>query len=195
MRRLTVTIEELQKVFFCDAENGALYWKPREIEDFKGATQAAQEKLHKWWNKKYAHQKVMGTVSKGYTSVLWKGGVKKMHQIVWALHHGKMPNDQIDHINGDRSDNRISNLREATQQQNAMNRGADKKSTSKYVGVSWSNSHGKWVAQIQSGKKNKRIGYFRTEIEAAEAYQKEAIALRGEWARPVMFDKAQEAAR
>lgn len=88
----------------------------------------------------------------------------------------------VDHINGDKLDNRIENLRLVTHAQNMLN-WDNRRGTSIYRGVSWNSERNKWKAQIQLNNKNKPIGRFNTEIEAAKAYDLEAKKLFGEFAR------------
>lgn len=81
----------------------------------------------------------------------------------------------------DRSDNRISNLREATRSQNAMNARKQRDNTSGFKGVSrW---RGKWQAKIQRDGKQRFLGAFSTPQDAALAYKNAAINLHGEFAR------------
>lgn len=93
---------------------------------------------------------------------------------------------ETDHINGDRLDNRRENLRIVTKNQNQRNT-KPRKGTSEYKGVSYYKSKrhktGYWVARIQVDGKVKRLGYFKTEKEAAIAYNKAAKAHYGEYAR------------
>jgi hypothetical protein len=94
------------------------------------------------------------------------------HRLAWFYVHGKWPDHQIDHINGDKKDNRIANLRQATCSENMQNiRLAQKRSKSGVRGVSWVASRSRWVAQISVGGKQKNLGRF-DDIEAAiNAYQ------------------------
>lgn len=89
---------------------------------------------------------------------------------------------QVDHINGDKLDNRISNLRKCTNQENNRNTKSRKGSTSKYKGVSWDSANKKWISQICIGNnKHIKIGRFTCEIEAAKSYDNEAKNHFGEF--------------
>lgn len=90
---------------------------------------------------------------------------------------------EVDHINRNPLDNRKVNLRVATRSQNLQNRTSKKDAfTSNYKGVSWDKTRTKWRATIQLDKKSKTIGRFRTEKEAALAYNEKAKELHGEFA-------------
>jgi hypothetical protein len=90
-----------------------------------------------------------------------------MHREIMGL----SPGDRItvDHINRDRLDNRRSNLRLLSHSDNCRNRGADRGSTSAFVGVSWDRTHGKWIASAHWGGKRIALGAFTEEIDAALA--------------------------
>jgi hypothetical protein len=89
---------------------------------------------------------------------------------------------QIDHINGNRKDNRKCNLRKATPRQNRFNT-VKYKGISKYKGVSWNKKVKKWRAAIHFNKKYYSLGYFYNECDAAIAYNKKALELFGEYAK------------
>lgn len=95
---------------------------------------------------------------------------------------GIKPGFQADHINGDRLDNRRSNLRHATCAQNSENR-EKVRGNSQFKGVGQRKDTQKWRAIIQKGATVHYIGQFSTEVEAALAYNKVAISLFGEFAR------------
>jgi hypothetical protein len=89
---------------------------------------------------------------------------------------------EVDHINGNGLDCRRSNLRLATHKQNLRNQAAHS-GTSRYKGVSWNRQRNGWDAQICLNGKNRYLGRFRTEVEAAKAYNEGARLHFGEFAR------------
>ncbi len=115
---------------------------------------------------------------KGYVSVTACGKTVGYHRLVWLLHNRRMPVNQIDHINGDRSDNAIGNLREASSAENCRNRRSSKQ---RAKGIYL--FRGRFFkASIQHQGKRKFLGVFRTPDEAAHAYNKAAVRLNGEFA-------------
>ena len=110
---------------------------------------------------------------------------KQLHRLLMEIHHPELrdnPKLMVDHINGDKLDNRKENLRLATNQQNQMNSKPHKNSTSKYKGVSWDKSRNKWIVLIKIGNKRKHIGRYQNEREAALAYDEVAKKIFGEYA-------------
>ena len=88
----------------------------------------------------------------------------------------------VDHIDGNGLNCQKDNLRICTHSQNQHNSGIRRNNTSGYIGVSWSKREEKWIAQITVNGKVKRIGAFDDVIEAAKAYDEEALSKRGEFA-------------
>lgn len=90
------------------------------------------------------------------------------HRVAWAMTYGEWPLLHIDHADGVRSNNKISNLRQATNQENTRNRGRGANNTSGYKGVSFEKRCGKWSAGVKVSGVRKFLGYFQTTEEANE---------------------------
>lgn len=130
-----------------------------------------------------------GTVNNnGYIAIKIDGVLYTGHRLAWLWVYGEFPDAEIDHINRDRSDNKISNLRPATSAQNKVNRGKNPRNTSGITGVSFSSARGKFVAQISHGAKNRNLGRFETLADAIRAREAAADRFHGE------FQPTQEAA-
>lgn len=95
---------------------------------------------------------------------------RDIHRLV-LLAFNRQSNLQVDHINGDKKDNRLENLRYLTARENATAYRIKQKTTSKHVGVCWDKTRKKWRANIMIDKKRKEIGRFKSEIDAYKAYQ------------------------
>lgn len=104
------------------------------------------------------------------------------HRLAWLYMTGKWPVADIDHINRDKSDNRFDNLREATRQQNIWNSRTRSNSTTGYKGVSYRKDIKKWRAFIAIKGKLCTIGNFDSPELAADAYDKKAKEVHGEFA-------------
>lgn len=108
-----------------------------------------------------------------------------MHRAIWELKRGVIPEKHvIDHKNHDGLDNQVENIRCVEPKHNQRNQRIqiNPEKHSVYKGVSWLKNLKKWEAYITTGDKKDRIGCFSSEIDAAEAYNKEAIARFGEFA-------------
>lgn len=141
-------------------EGGQLYWKNCTKPRLNG-------------------KKAGCTDSAGYAVVKISGKVYKAHRVIWFLCNGYWPEGWIDHIDGNKSNNSLENLREVTFSQSNANRGkTSKPKASKYKGVT-KNRHYTWKATIQ----DKFLGCFPTEELAAEAYNKAAKEIFGKHAK------------
>jgi hypothetical protein len=99
------------------------------------------------------------------------------HRLAWLYTTGHWPTHEIDHINGDPSDNRIANLREATRQQNTRNQRIGTRNKSGYKGASWNKRDGVWRAFISRNGKTRHLGTFETAEQAHSAYCRAAKEL------------------
>lgn len=121
--------------------------------------------------------------SNGYHNICVDGRTYKAHRLAWLYMTGKWPNHQIDHANGNRGDNRFSNLREATNSQNQQNRGIQTSNTSGHKGVHYFPRKRPWRASIRRAGKQIHLGCFATKEEAAKAYADAAKIYHGKFAK------------
>lgn len=147
-----------------DPSNGIFRW----IEAGKGRTVGA----------------VAGFASRGkppYWQLKHAGKWYPAHRVAWFLVHGEWPKGILDHKNGNSLDNRISNLREATFSENAMNRPGKPQANVPYKGV-WLRKN-KYVAEIAINRKRMHLGVFDTAEAAHTAYSAAAAKHHGEFSR------------
>lgn len=105
------------------------------------------------------------------------------HRLAWLYVHGVWPSDEIDHIDGDKSNNRISNLRHATKAENRRNIPIRSNNTSGVKGVDFCRRTGKWRAFVSIEGKTRHLGYFSKIEDATAARVRAAISVYGEFAR------------
>lgn len=128
-----------------------------------------------------------GTVNQnGYRLIFILNKRVREHRLAFLYVKGNMPekNRDVDHINGNRSDNRWENLRTCTRSENLQNKRKNGYGTSKYRGVSFYKNRNKYEAYIDKNGKRKKLGYFDREIDAARAYDEAAKEMFGEFASP-----------
>ena len=174
MRAEQIPVEVLLRLLAYDRETGGLTWRVRAESEFVSARYPARAAAS--WNKRHAGKPAFTCRVKGYLVGAIKRVSVKAHRVAWAIQTGAWPAAEIDHINGVRDDNRISNLRCVEQRENAKNRRlrADNRS-----GINGVHSEGRlWRANISVGGKLKNLGRFKT-LDAAAAARAAAETLHG----------------
>jgi len=106
--------------------------------------------------------------SKGYKRITYRESTCLVHRLVWKWWYGYDP-EEIDHINGNKSDNRIDNLRSVSCSTNNRNRPMQCNNTSGFTGVAWYKSIGRWSARVKVNRKTVHIGVYDTPQEANAA--------------------------
>lgn len=146
-------------------EDGTLSWKWRPKSMFKS------ERSQKVWNTKYCNRPAFRTVgAKGYFCGRVFGRKQQAHNVVFKMHYGYEP-ELVDHIDGDRKNNRPGNLRPADHSSNMRNAKLRRDNKSGVPGVRWDKRAKKWEAKIGigHGTRAKVLGRFKTFDEAASA--------------------------
>ena len=108
----------------------------------------------------------------GYRRIGLDKKVYLAHRLIFMMHHGFLP-EVVDHIDGNKLNNRIENLREATKSQNCQNQKTPINNTSSYKNVRWSKSKAKWCVNLRVKTKDIHIGYYK-DIELADLVAQEA---------------------
>jgi hypothetical protein len=150
---------DLQKLFTYSFVEGALYWND-------------------------SSSRLAGSVNggRGYVRVCIDYITYGRHRLVWAYFYGDPGFQIVDHVNNDRSDDRIENLRLATESDNRRNSRMYCTNTSGFKGVTLEKSVNKWKAYIYRNNRRIHLGIFRHKEEAAAAYAKAAQELHGAFA-------------
>jgi hypothetical protein len=160
----TMPLEELLSWVKVDVETGEIFWNYRPDK-------APQ------WNGKYAGKHAGGMTSTGYWVVNIRCVHHSAHHIVWRVANGYWPSE-LDHIDGDRLNNRLSNLREVTRTENQRNRGVSPSHPTGVFGVTFNKKAQKWRAVIAGRSVRKHLGLF-TSFEDAVAARRAAEVLCG----------------
>ena len=158
-----VPIHILHEKLFYNPDTGDLAWKNNTL-----------------WTK--AGHKA-GTNCNGYIKVSINRIIMPAHRIALAMTNGSWPFGEVDHINGNRSDNRLCNLREVTHQQNCLNRSKANNNKSGYAGVSWHSGGKKWQAHISIAGKSIYLGLFESAESARDARNEAAQKAYGAFAK------------
>lgn len=153
----------LRQLIDYDPQTGAMTWRKRGPEFFKSDGYRSAEGCAANWNSRNAGKPALAAKSHGYLCGRLFDRTVKAHRVAWAIARGEWPK-HIDHINGDKADNRLCNLRSVTVAENNKNLSMRCDNTSGTVGVRYDAARKLWKAEIA----NKFIGRFET-MEAAKA--------------------------
>ncbi len=160
------TQKELHEILDYDPETGIFTWKHRQLHLFKKS---------KWrkrncnaWNTHYAGTKA-GCFDGRYIVINVKGKSCLAHRLAYIYVYGDIGDDEIDHINWNGTDNRISQLRRVDRTGNQLNMYPRSDNTSGVVGVGYDKSRSLWTAHISGGGKQKNLGRFADFIDAVKA--------------------------
>jgi hypothetical protein len=168
--RNALTVDFIRAALSYDKRSGVLRWKVRSD-------------ARRCWNVRHAGN-VAGCIDdKGYRKISVNGCLVSAHLLIWFYITGEWPEHEIDHANGNRSDNRWSNIRLATPSQNRWNSRKSTRNTSGFKGVYWCEVMNAWSAQICAGGKRTYLGCFKTARMAHAAYCDAANRLHGKFAR------------
>ena len=141
-----ITQTELMEALNYNSDTGCFTWKESGKGKKKGVT---------------------GTINAfGYVQIVICGVIHKAHRLAWLHVYGVWPDKNIDHLNHDRADNRIENLREATQAENRKNLRLSKDSISGVIGVNLVRKTGSWFARIKVNGRTIGLGTYKDKFEA-----------------------------
>jgi len=168
--REALTADYVRSILHYDPDTGEFVWKDRG-------------KSRDFWNVKYAGHKAGRINSRGYLIISIDNHPYSAHRLAWLYVTGEWPCGQIDHINGVRSENRFSNIREATSAENNRNSRMQSNNTCGFKGVHFDKSRERYRACIMVDGRRKWLGRFSTAKEAHESYARAAVQLHGEFAR------------
>ena len=167
-----LSCDHVQEAINYNPASGEMIWRVRPREHFP--TQGSW----KTWNARWAGKRV-GTLNKikGYYTTMLCGRRHTLHRLAWCLSYQAWPLHEIDHINGNRLDNRLENLRCVTRAENMRNISISTANTSGVTGVSWSKGSRKWIAYIKINSQHIHLGTYADFSEAVSARKAAAFSL------------------
>jgi hypothetical protein len=154
-----VSAELARSLLDYNPDTGVLTWKCRQVS----------KPQHISWNNKLAGKSAGCVTSSHYLLISISDNSYFAHRVAWLIVHGRWPEDQIDHIDHDTLNNRLSNLREVTNTENHRNVSLSKINKSGVSGVYWCKKSSKWHAQGIAAGKRVHIGLFGLLADAAAA--------------------------
>lgn len=169
-------VERLTLLLEADFENGTLRWKMRGPETFEAVGTRSPDWASAHWNSKNGGKIAGSQREHGYHMTMVDGVHFMSHRLIWKMAYGTDP-VEIDHIDHDRVNNRLENLREVTHLVNSRNLSLYKSNKSGVPGVSYHNRDGVWQARIGIQMQEVQLGNFKTKDEAIAARMAAQIVL------------------
>lgn len=166
----------LRQLLNYDAGTGILTWRERTPNMFKAGNRTPLANCTRW-NKIFSGKATGSRGGHGYLVVRLGSCVYQAHRLVWMMQNGVEP-DEIDHINGDRADNRIANLRDVPRAKNRLNQKRYENNKSGIPGVFWDASRDRWRSYISIDRRRISLGQF-DDIDDAVRVRKIAEARLG----------------
>ncbi len=137
----------------------------------------------KTWNTRFANRIAGARRPDGYVIIAINGKRYHAHRLAWLWVYGEWPKGQLDHANGSKADNRISNLRLATVSQNIANTRTRIDNAAGIKGIHFDKRRNKWLAQICKDGQRYYLGRYKSSNEARAVYARKAVELFGPFAR------------
>lgn len=174
-----IPVSTLRQLLRYEPETGFIFWKERPLELFNAGRRNSAKQNQNIWNSRYADRPALYTPdNRGYQKGSVLGLHCQRHRAIWALVHGRWPTGLLDHISGDKLDNRAENLREVTPAENSRNMARARNNTSGQTGVSWRPRSNRWRAYIRVSGKMEELGEFTLKSDAI-AVRKQAEQIHG----------------
>jgi hypothetical protein len=184
MAKDDIPITELRRLLSYDSEAGTFIWLSRSPDMFSSEAGRSQATSCAIWNTRYAGRSafISDNGCGHLRGRIWDSDYMA-HRVAWAIFYGEWPNGHIDHINGDRNDNRVCNLRVASNRENSQNQ-TFRGGSSRFKGVCYLPARNRWLAYCSDNEGRRRsLKTHATEEAAARAYNDAATRYHGEFAR------------
>lgn len=167
-----ISCDDVGQFLIYHPDTGEFLWRERGLEHFRAL------QFQRIWNAKFSNRPAGCWRKDGYRVIRLHDRLYLAHRLAWVLYYGEWPDQFIDHIDGNPSNNAISNLRVVDRTGNNINSAIKSNNTSGRTGVWWSKSNRRWIADIRFRGQKKHLGSF-VNLEDAALARKEAEKVLG----------------